>query len=66
MIDLHSHTTESDGTFAPEDLLRLAQSLGLEALAITDHDTFAGYDQAAKVDDSGVESSRKSTHGAGA
>jgi predicted metal-dependent phosphoesterase TrpH len=55
MIDLHSHTSESDGTLAPADLLRLAQSIGLRALAITDHDTFAGYDQAAQVMDPGLE-----------
>lgn len=46
MIDLHSHTTESDGTTPPEELVRLACGAGLEALAITDHDTFAGYEAA--------------------
>jgi 3',5'-nucleoside bisphosphate phosphatase len=46
MIDLHSHTNESDGTFAPLELVELAQERGVEALAISDHDTFAGYDQA--------------------
>ena len=46
MIDLHSHTNESDGTYTPRELLDCALALGLEALAITDHDTFAGYDQA--------------------
>lgn len=46
MIDLHSHTTASDGTSAPDELVRLAVQAGLDALAITDHDTFAGYDQA--------------------
>jgi predicted metal-dependent phosphoesterase TrpH len=46
VIDLHSHTNESDGTFTPLELVELAHSRGLEALAITDHDTFAGYDQA--------------------
>ncbi len=47
MIDLHSHTSESDGTFAPSELVQEAVSRSLEALAITDHDTFAGYDLAA-------------------
>jgi predicted metal-dependent phosphoesterase TrpH len=47
VIDLHTHTTESDGTFTPLELIDRAQKLGLEALAISDHDTFAGYDQAA-------------------
>ena len=46
MIDLHSHTNESDGSFSPFELVELAQQTGLEALAISDHDTFAGYDQA--------------------
>ncbi|MDQ6700820.1 MAG: PHP domain-containing protein [Acidobacteriota bacterium] len=46
MIDLHSHTTESDGTDSPEELIRIAVQIGLEALAITDHDTLAGYRKA--------------------
>lgn len=46
MIDLHSHTDQSDGTFTPGELVGEAMKLGLEALAITDHDTFKGYDMA--------------------
>lgn len=46
MIDLHSHTNESDGTYTPQELVETAKALGLEALGITDHDTFAGFDQA--------------------
>lgn len=46
MIDLHSHTNESDGTLTPAELVALARRLGLDALAITDHDTFAGYEKA--------------------
>lgn len=46
MIDLHSHTTASDGTDGPAELVARAAALGLEALAITDHDTFTGYEQA--------------------
>lgn len=46
MIDLHSHTTESDGTLTPFELIQAATAARLEALAITDHDTFAGYDAA--------------------
>jgi predicted metal-dependent phosphoesterase TrpH len=46
MIDLHTHTDESDGTFTPRELVDAAAALGLEALGICDHDTFAGYDQA--------------------
>lgn len=47
MIDLHAHTNESDGTFTPEQLVAEAVRVGLRALAVTDHDTFAGYDAAA-------------------
>jgi len=46
MIDLHTHTTASDGTFTPEELVAAAQMLELEALAITDHETFAGFEAA--------------------
>ncbi len=46
MIDLHTHTNESDGSCTPLELVDRALAMGLEALAITDHDTFAGYDQA--------------------
>ena len=49
MIDLHSHTNESDGTLSPAELVDLAVRTGVDALAITDHDTFAGYDQAARI-----------------
>jgi 3',5'-nucleoside bisphosphate phosphatase len=47
LIDLHCHTFESDGSDAPQALLERAQGLGIHSLAITDHDTFAGYDAAA-------------------
>jgi hypothetical protein len=46
MIDLHSHTTASDGTFSPAQLVDEAGRTGVHILGITDHDTFAGYDQA--------------------
>jgi predicted metal-dependent phosphoesterase TrpH len=46
LIDLHSHTNESDGTSTPAELVSAASALGLEALGITDHDTFAGHDAA--------------------
>ncbi len=49
MIDLHTHTTASDGSYSPEQLVEAAKSLGLQALAITDHDTFEGYDEAAPI-----------------
>jgi len=40
-IDLHSHTTASDGSLAPEELVRLAKQQGVTTLAVTDHDTIA-------------------------
>ena len=46
MVDLHSHTTASDGTFTPTQLIEEARNRHLSVLAITDHDTFAGYDEA--------------------
>ena len=42
-IDLHVHSTASDGTLAPAELVREAKRLGLAAIAITDHDTQSGY-----------------------
>jgi len=47
VIDLHTHTDQSDGTDSPAELVDLARGRNLEALAITDHDTLAGYDLAA-------------------
>ncbi|MEM9401623.1 MAG: PHP domain-containing protein [Pseudomonadota bacterium] len=44
-IDLHSHSTASDGTLSPADLVRFAVEHGVSTLAITDHDTLAAYDQ---------------------
>ncbi len=46
MIDLHTHTNFSDGTADPAELLNAAGQTGLRALAITDHDTLAGFDAA--------------------
>lgn len=42
MIDLHCHSTFSDGSLAPEQLIAEAAKIGLVALALTDHDTTAG------------------------
>src|SRR6187399_1895834 len=41
-VDLHCHSTASDGTFPPRDVIKLAKENGLSALALTDHDTVAG------------------------
>ena len=42
-IDLHSHSTASDGTDAPAEVVRRARQAGLDVLALTDHDTLAGH-----------------------
>ncbi len=42
MIDLHAHSTASDGSDSPGDLARLAAEVGLSAIALTDHDTLEG------------------------
>ncbi|MGE5613235.1 MAG: PHP domain-containing protein [Bacillota bacterium] len=45
-VDLHTHTTASDGSMAPAELVRHAYESGLAAVAITDHDTMEGVEQA--------------------
>ena len=44
--DLHCHTKASDGSLGTDELIGLAKRAGLEAVAITDHDTFAGVTKA--------------------
>jgi predicted metal-dependent phosphoesterase TrpH len=46
MIDLHAHTTASDGSLTPTQLVALAKETGLAALGVTDHDTVAGLAEA--------------------
>lgn len=50
-IDLHAHSTASDGTTPPASLPRLAAEAGLTVLALTDHDTFAGWADASAASD---------------
>lgn len=45
-IDLHTHSSVSDGTETPGDLVRSAAALGLSAVALTDHDSTAGWQEA--------------------
>ncbi|WP_418059798.1 PHP domain-containing protein [Pimelobacter simplex] len=45
-IDLHTHSSVSDGTEPPAALVRAAAAAGLEVVALTDHDTTAGWDEA--------------------
>ncbi|NOY75110.1 MAG: PHP domain-containing protein [Kiritimatiellaeota bacterium] len=44
-IDLHTHSTASDGTFTPSEIVALAAELELSAVALTDHDTMAGIEE---------------------
>ena len=46
LIDLHVHSSESDGTLTPEELVDYADQKGLYAFALTDHDTVSGLDRA--------------------
>ncbi|MGK5450142.1 PHP domain-containing protein [Streptomyces radiopugnans] len=45
-IDLHTHSTASDGTDTPAELVRRAAAAGLDVVALTDHDTVAGHAEA--------------------
>ncbi len=50
-IDLHAHTNESDGTLSPTEVVELAIERDLDTVAITDHDTTSGLDEAAAAAD---------------
>ena len=55
-IDLHTHSTASDGTASPRELVRLAKDAGLAAIALTDHDTVGGLPEAlAAGEEYGIE-----------
>lgn len=45
-VDLHVHSNASDGTFSPSQVVELAKNAGLDAFALTDHDTTAGVPEA--------------------
>ncbi|MFE2029772.1 PHP domain-containing protein [Streptomyces hygroscopicus] len=53
-IDLHTHSTASDGTDTPAELVRNAAAAGLDVVALTDHDTVGGYAEAARALPSGL------------
>ena len=48
-IDLHTHSRASDGTQAPEELVRAGAAAGLDVLGLTDHDTAEGWDEAVEA-----------------
>ena len=48
MIDLHTHSSSSDGTYSPKELVDHALEKGLSVLALTDHDTVDGLKEASE------------------
>ena len=46
MIDLHVHTTASDGQYSPSQIIQMAAKMGINTIAITDHDTVSGLEEA--------------------
>jgi len=68
-VDMHTHSTASDGQYSPSELVRLAKERGLEVLAITDHDTIDGLDEAVRAGEAlglrvlrGIEFSAREYH----
>ena len=56
LIDLHTHSRASDGTQTPTELIHAASAAGLDVVAITDHDTANGWDEAREAADQvGIE-----------
>src|SRR5205807_6394943 len=53
--DLHLHTTHSDGTYTPAEVVDLARRSGLAAIAVTDHDTTCGVAAARAAAGTGLE-----------
>ena len=49
IADLHTHSTASDGQYTPAELVQLAKMRGIEVLALTDHDTLDGLDEAERA-----------------
>lgn len=71
-IDLHTHSTASDGTMTPTELVKHAKEVGLDAIALTDHDTLGGLEEAVAAGQEygvevirGCELSLESPEGAG-
>ena len=53
-IDLHTHSSVSDGTDSPAELLAAAREAGLDVVALTDHDTTAGWAEAERTRPEGL------------
>ncbi len=67
IIDLHTHTTASDGVLKPAELVRRAESHGVTLLSVTDHDTFGAYPELDKNNNiqiiPGIELTMSDMHG---
>ncbi|MCI8524895.1 MAG: PHP domain-containing protein [Oscillospiraceae bacterium] len=48
-VDLHTHSTASDGQYTPSQVVHMARQAGIQILALTDHDTLSGLDEAAQT-----------------
>jgi 3',5'-nucleoside bisphosphate phosphatase len=55
LIDLHAHSSASDGSDPPADLVRNAREAGLDVVAITDHDTIRGWEEASRELPAGLQ-----------
>jgi 3',5'-nucleoside bisphosphate phosphatase len=55
IVDLHTHTTASDGGLSPEELILRAKERGVQLLAVTDHDTIDGYDDIVRLNSEGLQ-----------
>ena len=55
LIDLHVHTSVSDGSYSPSEIVTLAENTGLSAIAITDHDAISGYYEASEAAGKSIE-----------
>ena len=51
LVDMHLHTTASDGSFSPSEVVQRVKSSGVKVFSLTDHDTTAGWAQAAQLAD---------------
>jgi predicted metal-dependent phosphoesterase TrpH len=54
-VDLHTHTTASDGVLSPRDLVAAATAADIDMLAVTDHDSVAGYREIAALQSTGIK-----------
>ena len=56
LVDLHVHSTASDGIYTPAEVVRLIKEAGVSAFALTDHDSLDGIAQAADAAQEGTNS----------